>query len=310
MRIVVLGGTGFVGRQLVARLLDAGHEVSVLSRNRESHRESCIAPAVVLSTDVMSVPALTQRLRGADVAVNLVGILNERGSDGIGFRRAHVDLTRALLEACRDAGVGRLLQMSAMNAGKGDSHYLATRGEADTAVRQSALQWTLFQPSVIFGRGDGLFNRFAKLLRLLPVFPLARANARFAPVWVGDVCAAIVRSIDDDRSIRHTYELAGPRVMTLAQIVRYTRDTLGLRRLIVPLPDFLGRLQAFAAELIPGKPFSRDNFRSLLVDSVAKSDGLGELGIVATPVEAIVPDALLGGRRQRTLDLARAGNVG
>lgn len=304
--VAILGGTGFVGRHLVARLIDAGHDVTVVSRNRETRRESALAPARVISTNPYDASALAKRLAGHDVAINLVGILNERGSHGAGFRRAHVELTRAFVAGCRDAGIARVLQMSALNAGKGTSHYLVTRGEAESVLRESGLAWTLLQSSVIFGDGDGLFCRFAKLLRLLPVLPLARANARFAPVWVGDVSEAIVRSIDDARTVRRTLELCGPETMTLAQIVRTTRDVLGLRRAIVALPDTLGRMQAFAMELVPGKPFSRDNFRSLLLDSVATRNALPELGIVPTPVSAVVPDMLLGGRRQRELDAARA----
>ena len=237
--------------------------------------------------------------------INLVGILNERGFRGKGFEKAHVELTRSVLLACRGARVRRLLQMSALRAGEGDSHYLRTRGEAEALVRASSLDWTLIRPSVIFGRGDGLFCRFAGLLRWLPMLPLARAGARFAPVHVGDVATAMEAMLERPDSVRQVYELYGRQVMTLAEIVRYTARHMGLRRGALPLPDALGRMQALVGDLIPGKPISSDNFKSLKLDSVGTRDGLAALGIVPTPVDAIVPALLAGGRRQARLDCWR-----
>ncbi len=302
-RIAILGGTGFVGRHLAARLESAGHAVTVLSRNRETKRDVAVLPAVeTVSCNVYDRDALARVLAGHDAVVNLVGILNERGFDGRGFRRAHVELTECVIEAARSAGVPRLVQMSALNAGRGESHYLRTRGEAEAVVARSGLAWTIFRPSLIFGLEDGLFYRFAKLLRLMPVLPLARASIRFAPVYVGDVAAAFVRAIEDPATIGRHYELGGPRVMTLAEIVRYTRDLLGLRRAIVPLPDALGRLQALAMDFVPGKPFSSDNYKSLALDSVPQDDGFAALHIEKTPVETVMP-YLIGGRdRQHRLD--------
>ena len=293
-KVAIVGGSGFVGRHLAARLHRDGHSVRILSRNRERRREVAVLPSVTcVNVDPYDPVALARAFAGCDSVVNLVGILNEPGRSGAGFRRAHVALTETVIDACRRAGIERLLQMSALNAGRGESHYLRTRGEAEAAVERSGLAWTIFRPSVIFGRGDGLFERFAGLLRLLPVLPLARANARFAPVYVGDVAAAFARALVDEATIHRHYELGGPRVMTLAEIVRTTRDALGLRRAIVPLPDALGRLQAAAMDFVPGKPFSTDNFRSLAHDSVPRDDGLAALGIAKTPVEAVLP-ALFG----------------
>jgi NADH dehydrogenase len=291
--VVVLGGTGFVGRHLVARLQARGHRVTVLSRNRENHRELWLLPDVrVASTDVYSVDALASAFAGADAVINLVGILNERGFSGAGFRRAHVDLTRGVIAAMKRAGATRLLQMSALNAGRGDSHYLKTRGEAEALVKASDLGWTIFEPSVIFGPGDGLFCRFAGLLRIAPVLPLARPRARFAPVYVGDVVEAMARALDDEVTLGKVYQLGGSRTMTLREIVAYTRDTLGLRRAIVGLPDFLGRLQALAMDFVPGRPFSSDNYKSLKLDSAPAEDGLAALGVPPTPVDNVVPRVL------------------
>ncbi|SFN49714.1 complex I NDUFA9 subunit family protein [Dokdonella immobilis] len=311
LNIVVLGGTGFVGSHLVPRLHAAGHRITVFSRNREQHRELGVLPRVrVENADVHDAASLTRQLEGADAAINLVGILNERGSDGRGFEKAHVALTETLIAACRKTGVRRLLQMSALRAGDGASHYLRTRFDAETRVRNSGLAWTIFRPSVIFGPGDGLFFRFASLLRLAPVLPLARAEARFAPVYVGDVAEAFTRALAHPYSIGRSYELFGPRVVSLREIVRWTAELSARRCWIIGLPDAFGYLQARIGEWLPGKPISRDNFRSLLVDSVGEKDGLGELGIVSTPMELIVPEMLGADRRQAKLDAFREEHRG
>jgi NADH dehydrogenase len=305
-KIVVLGGTGFVGTHLVPRLHADGHTITVLSRNRDLHRELGVLPRVmVVNADVHDYATLARRLAGADAAINLVGILNERGSDGSGFRKAHVQLTETLVAACVAAGVPRLLQMSALRAGEGESFYLKTRGEAEVRLKTSPLAWTIFRPSVIFGPGDGLFFRFAQLLRMTPALPLARAQAKFAPVSVGDVAEAFARALIHPHTARRTYELAGPRTIELGEIVRWTARMIGKRRLVIPLPDTLGFLQACIGEWLPGKPISRDNFRSLKLDSIAREDGLAALGIVATPMEQIVPGMLAQDGPQRRLDRFR-----
>lgn len=306
MQIVILGGTGFVGRHLVARLIGEGHRVTVLSRNRSQHRDLLVLPDVaVVDSDVYDEDTLVNRFIGADAVINLVGVLNERGRSGAGFRRAHVELTATVITACKRAGVHRLLQMSALNAGRGRSHYLRSRGEAEALVKASGLGWTIFQPSVIFGPGDGLFQRFAALLRLAPVLPLARPDARFAPVYVGDVVEAFVHCLHDPASVHQSYELYGPDTLTLAGIVRYTARQMGLRRVVLPLPDALGRMQGLVFDFIPGKPFSTDNFLSLQIDAVGGIDGLYRLGIPKTPIERVVPMLLGGSQRQRRLTADR-----
>lgn len=304
--VVMLGGSGFVGRHLAPKLTAAGYRVRVPSRAPERAREVACVPGVeVVACKVHDPDALTRVLEGAQVAVNLVGILNERGRDGSGFRAAHVTLTASLIEACRRQHVPRLLQMSALNAGRGQSHYLRTRGEAEALVRQSGLRWSIFQPSVIFGRGDGLFQRFAALLRMTPVLPLACPGARFAPVYVGDVARAFVAALGTREHEGQTFELYGDRIMSLREIVEYTARQLGLRRLILPLPDPLARIQAAVCDWIPGKPFSTDNYLSLQLDSVGGIDGLHRLGVSKTAVDAVVPQLLGRGTRQRLLDRNR-----
>lgn len=299
MRIVMLGGSGFVGQVLARRLVRDGHAVLVLTRNRSQHREVALLPGVELREgNVYDSDWLAARCAGADAVVNLVGILNEPGiggAGGRGFERAHVQLTRTVIAACQRAGATRLLQMSALNAGRGRSHYLRTRGAAEAAVQASDLRWTIFRPSVIFGRGDGLFCRFAELLKLSPLMPLAGADARFQPVAVEDVAEAFARALTRRDSIGQIYELGGPEVVTLAEIVRRTAHWMGVRRLVLPMPSAIGWMQAAAFGMWPlaNKPLSLDNFRSLSVDSVVGADdGLARLGIDKTAMAQTVPTYL------------------
>src|ERR1700734_218777 len=281
--IVVLGGTGFLGTRLVARLIKDGHQVTVLSRDRELHKHLLVLPGLTLENcDVYQEPQLSERFRGKDVVINLIGILNERGFSGAGFRRAHVELTRHVLLAVRSAGVPRLLQVSALKAAPdAPSYYLRTKGEAEKLIRdQSAVDWTIFQPSVMFGPGDSFLNRFAGLLAAIPlVFPLARPNARLQPLWVDDMVDALLRCLHGGATSRQTYQLGGPQIYTLKEIVALVAKITGRRRWIIGLPDFAARLQGLLFNFVPGRPFSSDNYKSLTVDSVCTQDGFAKLGI-------------------------------
>ncbi len=289
--IVILGGSGFVGRALASRWLAQSDRVRVLSRSA-STRARLPAHAEHRVGDVYDPAFLRDAFEGVDAVVNLVGILNERGDDGSGFRKVYVELAQTMLDAMQASNVHRLLQMSALHAGDGESHYLEARGEAEALVRASNLDWTLFRPSVIAGPGDGLFCRFAQLLRYAPGLPLGGADARFQPVWVGDVADAFVHALDDDATVGRSYDLVGPEVMTLGDIVRLTVQTKGWTRIVLPLPKALGRIQAEVGEYLPGKPISRDNWRSLQRDSTSDDNGLPKLGIAPTDVRAKLPEIL------------------
>ena len=284
LAICILGGTGFIGTRLVARLLNDGHRVTVLTRNREQHRDLRVLPGLVLENcDVYDAAALAERFRGQEVVINLIGILNERGFGGSGFRRTHTELTRGALQAARSAGVARLLQMSSLGAAvDAPSYYLRSKGEAERLIQSDSGQvdWTIFKPSVIFGPGDSFLNRFAALLGALPlVFPLAKPNAQLQPVFVDDVVEAFVRCLHGGASSRQIYELGGPQRYSLREIVAFVAKITGRRRLIIGLPDGIARLQALVMDFVPGKPFSSDNYRSLTVDSVCREDGFARLGI-------------------------------
>jgi len=283
LSIAVLGGTGFLGTRLVARLIKEGHQVTVLSRDREQHKHLLVLPGLTLENcDVYDAGQLSERFRGRDVVINLVGILNERGFGGAGFRRAHTELTQGVLQAARSAGVTRLLQVSALKAAPdAPSHYLRSKGDAEQLIRETggALDWTIFRPSVMFGPGDSFLNRFAGLLAVPVAFPLAKPNTRFQPVLVDDVIEAMLRSLHGGASSRQTYELGGPQIYSLRDIVGLVAKLTGRRRWIVGLPDFAARLQALVMDFVPGRPFSTDNYKSLTVDSVCTEDGLARLGI-------------------------------
>src|SRR6202035_5256189 len=258
--IVVLGGTGFLGTRLVARLIKDGHRVTALSRDREQHKHLLVLPGLTLENcDVYEEAHLSERFRGKDIVINLIGILNERGFSGAGFRRAHTELTQGVLQAARSAGVTRLLQVSALKAAvDAPSYYLRSKGEAEMLIREtnSALDWTIFQPSVMFGPGDTFLNRFAGLLGAIPlVFPLAKPHARFQPVLVDDVIEAMVRCLHGGASSRQTYELGGPQIYSLREIVDLVAKLTGRRRWIIGLPDAVARMQALAMDFVPGRPF-------------------------------------------------------
>lgn len=294
--ITVLGGTGFLGRHLVHRLTAHGHRVNVLTRNREAHREMLVDPSVeVFTADPYDPETLARFLDRSEVAINLVGILNEKEHDGSGFQRAHVELTKLLADTARKTGVRRFLQMSALGADiESRSHYQRTKAEAEKYLLKECageLDVTVFRPSLIFGPGENFVTRFAGLLRMAPgILPLARAETRFAPVYVMDVVEAFARSLYNPHTFGKVYELCGPDVYTLADLVRYVRRHAGIRRGILPLPQAVAKLQATVMEYLPGKPFSLDNFHSMQKDNVCHgNNGLLELGIRPTGMDAYVP---------------------
>ncbi len=297
--ICMLGGAGFVGGHLASRLASAGHNVTILTRNRERHRRLLVLPTVRLRQgDVYDRRFLEAAIAQSDIVINLVGILNEKGRNGKGFEKAHVTLADTVIDACIATGTRRLLHMSALraDADRGPSHYLRTKGEAERLIMEKSgdnIAWTMLQPSVIFGPDDSFTLRFAQLLRLTPLmFPLARPDARFAPVFIGDVVDAFVAALNDPRSVSQSYQLCGPDTATLREIVQFIAVCLGLRRRIVGLPDSISKVQARVCEWLPGKPFSFDNYLSLTVPSVCDDNGFARLGLTPRSFRNIVPTYL------------------
>ena len=312
MRIVLLGATGFVGHHLLPALSAAGHHCIVLSRYQPGCRELALIPGVELrQANVHDPESLISHMQGADAAVNMVGILNESGRNGAGFRKAHVELVEKLIAACRAAGVRRLLQVSALNAGQGDSHYLISKGQAEDLIRSAVdIDSTIVQPSVIFGMGDEFFNRFAALLKLLPVFPLACPAAKMQPVWVGDVAAAITAALDDSESIGKTLVMVGPKEFSLKELVERAAAMAGLKRKVIGLPDVLSRTQAAMMDFVPGKPFSSDNYRSLQIDNTSVENSLWRFGIRPRSIESVAAECLGQSVHQQQLDRCREQGAG
>ncbi|MCB1763857.1 MAG: complex I NDUFA9 subunit family protein [Gammaproteobacteria bacterium] len=294
-RVCILGGTGFVGSHLTGRLKSMGIGVRLPCRHPHRHRGIAVGGQVeLIELDPFDPGELKAALEGCDVAINLVGILNENHADH-DFQRIHVELADRVLDACKASAVTRLLHMSALNANEsnGPSLYLKTKGEAENRTHtlgKPQIKVTSFRPSVIFGPGDSFFNRFAGLLRSLPgPFPLACPEANFAPVYVGDVVTAFIRSMDDRTTWGKRFELCGPDKFTLRELVAYTAKAAGLKKRIIGLNDGASRLQARILGKLPGKPFSYDNYLSLQVDSLCSKDGLLELGITPTSIDSVVP---------------------
>ncbi|VVE80933.1 complex I NDUFA9 subunit family protein [Pandoraea sputorum] len=303
--VCVVGGTGFIGSHLVARLVTLGHAVRLPTRRVEAAKALGVLPGVELvECDVHDPRALERVIAGSDAVINLVGILHsDRGTPyGRAFARAHVELPRKIAQACNDRGVTRLVHMSALGAdSNGPSMYQRSKGDGEAVIRESGLAATIFRPSVVFGPGDHFLNTFAKLQRRLPIVPLASANARFQPIYVTDVAQAFARALECDATIGKTYELGGPEVYTLEALVRFAGAACGCERPILPLPDSTARLQAAIFEKIPGEPIiTRDNLDSMTVDNVLTGPLAPELDLTPNGLEIAV-DYLNGGNWEKRM---------
>jgi NADH dehydrogenase len=302
---MVLGGTGFVGAVVCEKLVQAGWQVSVPTRRCSNAIKLVDQPLVnVLELDVHDEAALTQALIGHQAVVNLVAVLH--GTAAI-FDKVHVVLPQKIVRACRQCGVRQLVHISALGAsdvrpGAAPSEYLRSKGRSEAILLHPyggnySFDVTVIRPSVIFGPHDKFLNVFARLQSVLPVIPLAGAHARFQPVWVEDVANAVVQCLlhaDTTSTRTRVYEACGPEVFTLAELVRLAGRLAGVNRgrgrPVVPLPEWMARLQAMLMELAPGEPLmSRDNLDSMKVDNVASGDvaGLQALGITPSRLEPI-----------------------
>ncbi len=300
--ILVLGGTGFVGRQVCAKLAHAGWRITVPSRKADTGSPLRNVPQCeVVEADVHDEAALTRLMAGRDAVVNLVAILH--GSEGA-FDKVHVELPQKIARACAAAGVHRLVHISALGAGlDAPSMYQRSKARGEAALQAAAaagtLDLTLLRPSVIFGAHDKFLNVFAQLQRLAPFVPLAGAETRFQPVWVDDVAEAVQRCLQDPATIGQTFDACGPGVFTLRELVKRSGQWAGVNggrgRPVFGLPLALARVQAWLMELAPGEPLmTRDNLDSMAVDNVASGrvPGLEALGITTAALESIAPGYL------------------
>ncbi len=296
-RVVLVGGTGFVGRAIANRLVEAGTNIVVPTRRRSRAGHILLLPTVdVVDADVHDPATLERLFIGADAVVSLVGVLHSRSGDPYGpdFARAHVELPKKIVAACRQAGVKRLVHISALGASAdGPSEYQRSKAAGEAAIRSTGadLDWVILRPSVIFGRDDSFLNMFASLAATFPVLPLAGAGTRFQPVYVEDVAEVVWRSLVTPDAAGQTFDVAGPSVYTLRQLVEYVSGLIGKPRPVIGLPESLGMIQARLLELAPQPMMSRDNLRSMRVDNIAADKPL-PFDLQPTALESVVPSWL------------------
>lgn len=282
--VLLLGGCGFIGKQLAFALANRGWQVTVTSRRPHRNRSLLVHPGIRLLAGNITDPASLRELcSGQQAVINLVGILHERRKGD--FRRMHVDFIKTVVDACGKCGIRRLLHVSALGADQatGSSLYLRTKGEGENLLHtfgQRDLKVTSFQPSVVFGKEDNFINQFAGILRwMVGYFPLACADSKLQPVYVGDLVDRIVNAIDNPDSYSKRYPVCGPEVFTLRQILELIIATLRLPVRILPLGKGLSRLQALILQNLPGKLFTMDNYRSLQTDNVCHDCELCETSL-------------------------------
>lgn len=284
--VLVLGGSGFVGRHVCEALNRAGISMTVVTRRLPARSVQMLPLVTVVQADVHDPRALAALLPGHDAVINLVAILH---GDRHAFDKVHVQLPRQIAHACVQAGVKRLIHVSALGADQhGPSMYQRSKAQGEAALQSEVvhgLKLTVLRPGVIFAQDDAFIQLFARLQSVAPVVPLAGADTRFQPVWVQDVAQALVYALMHRETIGRVYELAGPQIYTLKQLVEHAGAWAGHPRLVFGLPQPLAYLQALVMEMLPGPPLmSRDNLASMQVDNICQSTlpGLAELG-VATP---------------------------
>ena len=275
--ILVVGGSGFLGTAVCNQLAKAGHFVTVPTRRIDHAKHLSTLPTCrVVKANVHDRASLSRLLAGQHVVINLLGVLHSKSGKPYGpaFRTNHVEFPKALCAAMSKQNVKRLIHVSALGVGvqnPAPSMYLRSKTDGEAAIKDSGLLWTTLRPSVVFGRGDKFLNTFARLSRLTPVFPLAGAQTKFQPVFVSDVAQAVLACVEDqDRSTIHTtFDLVGPEVFTLKELVQLSANAIDRKPCVVPVPEGLAKIQAFFMELAPGEPLlSRDNLDSMKIDNV------------------------------------------
>lgn len=298
-RVVVFGGSGFIGRHVMPRLARAGATVIVPSRHPGQlgglRTAGEIGQIVPVAVDVGNDASVAAVLAGADAVINLIGILAP--SRGNGFDAVQHQAAARIARMAKAAGARAFVQMSAIGADPvSDSAYAASKGAGEAAVRAAFPDAVILRPSIVFGPGDGFFNRFGRMARVLPFLPLiGGGRTRFQPVYAGDVADAVMVALTDPACRGRTYELGGPRAYSFRDLLAYIRKQAGVPgRCLLPLPFPIATLQATFMELLPGKPLTRDQVRLLRRDNVVSGTlpGLADMGIVPTAVELVVPTYL------------------
>src|SRR4051794_4832933 len=304
----VFGGSGFIGRYIVQRLAAKGYVVRVAGRDTEKSKDlmvtGVVGQVVPLYVSLSNLPTVARACEGAEVAINLLGILAERRSGD--FRRIHAEGAGAIGRAAAAAGVRRLVHISALGADPASpSLYGQTKAAGEAALREAFPHATVLRPSIVFGQEDQFFNRFGSMAMTLPFMPVISGDTRFQPVYVGDVADAAVSALEREDAPGATYELGGPRIYTFRELLMWILHETRRHRALINIPPGVARFQARVGELVPGKPFTRDQLLMLQRDNVVTpgQPGLPELGILPTPIDLVVPEYLAryrqgGGRRE------------
>jgi NADH dehydrogenase len=301
--VVVFGGGGFLGRRLVHRLTAEGMTVRVAVRHPDPARIELRAVGfdrvTVVPADVCDQASVAAAIAGADAVVNTVSAYVEKG--GVTFEAVHVQGADTVAREAVAAGVVRLVLVSGIGADPDSrSPYIRARGRGELMVQRTFPGATIVRPGAMFGRGDALFGTLAELARLLPVLPLiGGGSTRLQPVFVEDVAEAVASILTDPGTVGRTYELTGPGVYTLRELVRMTLRLMGKRRLLMPVPFAVAKIQARLFKLLPNPPLTTGQVDLLKADNVASGTlpGLRELKIKPKTVEEVVP-TYIGPRTQ------------
>lgn len=306
-KIAIIGGSGFIGSQIAANLADCNREIIIPTRRRERHKEAVILliNTQMIEADLRDDAVLRHVLQGCDAVINATGILHGSRSE---FDYCHVELPSRLLAACKDLNIRRFIHISTLGADvHAPSNYLETKAHGEQLVRDSDLDWTIFRPSAVFGDGDDFLCKFAKLLNLFPMLPLAGAETKLQPVWVQDLAKAIVNVLGNPASFQKTYDMVGPDRMTLREVAQFVGKLTGNSRPIIALSPGMAMFQATVLQLVPGTPLlSFDSVRTLMRDSISDETIAAELQVTPSSMFAIAPQYLGSAENQAQLDEFRA----
>ena len=304
--VTVLGGDGFVGRYVVEALLKSGARVRVASRNPKRgwflKAQAVLGQISFTAADLTRPETLVSACAGADAVINLVGIL-----DGNFDLVQHVG-ARNVAAAAKAAGVRSLVHLSAIGADSASaSAYGKSKGDGEAAVRRAFPQAVILRPSIIFGREDGFINRFAGLIRALPIVPVIGGATKFQPVYVGDVAHAVVAALGDEHGGK-IFELGGPQIFFMAELNHWIAKATGHEKMFVPVPDQIAALMAKLTGWLPGAPITWDQWLMLGFDNVVapSAKGLSALGIAQTPLELVAEGWLVQYRTHGRFGVAAA----
>ncbi|CAI8406920.1 MAG: dTDP-glucose 4,6-dehydratase [SAR116 cluster bacterium] len=296
--VCIIGGSGFIGRALVEKLARAGARITVLTRNAVRSKNlkpvGDVGQITVMSGDALLDDDLARAIQSADYVVNLVGIFHPSGKQN--FENAQAELPQRIAQIAEQAEVTKIVQISAIGADlNAASTYYRTKAEGERSLLSLALNSTILRPSIVFGPGDGFFDRFARMAMIAPALPLlAGGNTKFQPVFVGDVAESIIYCLSNSQTDGQIYELGGPSIYSFKELLVYMLSAIGKKRALIPVPIFAMQVPAAMASILPNPPITRDQLRMLDTDNIVNENMLDitSFGITPQPIEAHVPNYL------------------